>query len=285
MTKVVHKYAKATIIVTHWGLGLICATLIAWFIGVFFISTPGCWEYDSSLKLYYPSKYTRYRHGEGFGWTSFGELGLQNLGDTTLQNPPNIIIWGDSHVEAGQVPGDQTAASVFNKKQILKNGRDRMIAWGRSGASLSTYCLYSPQISKAFPSIEKHYFVVNSGDFRSNELQYDENNSLTQPLQSIPLFSYRKVLVRFHLNTFWSLLKNLKFCCDNLRLTPGPVTKSNKLNLNQLAQPEDISKALEQLAENVGGPRKCCIVLDSHAPTLQDGSIIFLIIEKSLNFF
>lgn len=256
----------------RWVVGLAIATVLIWGVGIFFADTPGYWEYESTSGLYHPAEYTRYSRQEGRGWTQFGPFGLQNLQDTNESHRPTVLLLGDSHIEAGQIPGDQAVASCFNRMQVSSGSLDRMIAWGVSGASFSTYLSWAPFILEKQPSIEKCFILVETDDFYRQYLVWGEDGELQTEKMSFPLMAYRGMLVRLGLNSFWDFLKTMNSSVASFRIRTGPV-RASLPSMSQPASREDIRRALMLLRDRMGGANKCCLVLNTLWPKLLAGNI------------
>jgi hypothetical protein len=103
---------------------------------------------------------------EGRATAHFLANGLRLTGNPQIPGAPNILLVGDSHVEAFQVPDQETMGSVLERKLRAEGKLWNALQYGWGGADGPDYVWAAPLLLEKFPS--KHIFLImNDGDFRS----------------------------------------------------------------------------------------------------------------------
>jgi hypothetical protein len=104
---------------------------------------------------------------EGQASTHFLPNGLRLTGNPQIPGARAVLIIGDSHVEAFQIPDDQTMGARLEDK--LRASGKQWNAWqyGWSGAEGADYIFAAPMFLEKFPT-PYIFLTMNDGDFRTN---------------------------------------------------------------------------------------------------------------------
>lgn len=145
-------------------LGLFASILIVWLSSALFMdSIPTC-TWDPAIQDYAPISGAKYVfRSEGRGETVFGEHGI--VGGAGYDDPTTgvVAIWGDSFVEAFQVPDGHKMSTRFNEIWNSLNARPlRAVSIGRSGFSIANYYFSIPLYRKIIPNIVYNVVVISS---------------------------------------------------------------------------------------------------------------------------
>jgi len=110
------------------------------------------------------SEIRNFREGEASA--HFLANGLRLTGNPQIPDAPGVLIVGDSHVEAFQVPDEQTMGAVLERK--LRASGKQWNAWqyGWSGAEGADYIFAAPMFLEKFPT-PYIFLTMNDGDFRT----------------------------------------------------------------------------------------------------------------------
>jgi hypothetical protein len=103
---------------------------------------------------------------EGQASAHFLPNGLRLTGNPQIPGAPAVLIIGDSHVEAFQIPDDQTMGALVERK--LRASGKQWNAWqyGWSGAEGADYIFAAPMFLEKFPT-PYIFLTMNDGDFRT----------------------------------------------------------------------------------------------------------------------
>lgn len=103
---------------------------------------------------------------EGLAKSHFTPDGLRLTGNPQIAGAPNVLIEGDSHVEAFQVWDPQTMGAVLERRLRAEGKQWNVPQYGWSGADGPDYVYAAPLILEKFhPSVI--FLLMNSGDFGS----------------------------------------------------------------------------------------------------------------------
>ena len=92
--------------------------------------------------------------------------GLRLTGNPQIAGAPTVLIVGDSHVEAFQVPDEETMGSALERRLRSEGKQWNALQYGWSGADGPDYVYSAPLLLEKFPT--QHIFLImNDGDFRS----------------------------------------------------------------------------------------------------------------------
>ena len=103
---------------------------------------------------------------EGVATAHFSANGLRLTGNPQIAGASTVLIVGDSHVEAFQVPDQETMGSALERRLRSEGKQWNALQYGWSGADGPDYVYSAPLLLKKFPT--QHIFLImNDGDFRS----------------------------------------------------------------------------------------------------------------------
>jgi hypothetical protein len=106
------------------------------------------------------------RSREGVATSHFTHDGLRLTGNPRIPEAPNVLIEGDSHVEAFQVEDQLTMGAVLERRLRAEGKRWNVLQYGWGGADGPDYVYAAPLILERFhPRVI--FLVMNAGDFAS----------------------------------------------------------------------------------------------------------------------
>ena len=146
---------------------------------------------NSTTKKNYPCSYSA-NMTEGFAWKKTDENGYYNE-SAELAIDPEILIIGSSHIEALQVPTENSVASLLNKKY-------KTYSLGVSGQFIDS-CIQ--RISFAVDEYKPSKYVILETDGSPLSLEDMENaiNHFGEPNNNIPVYSrlsgYKRDIYKF----------------------------------------------------------------------------------------
>lgn len=121
-------------------------------------------EWNESLQLYtrLSGNPIRWR-SEGWGDTHIGKYGL-TAGEDALADSsvPKFILWGDSMVEALQVPDREKITFVFNR--ISGGSPMQGISYGRGGRSVADYYFAMPHYQRVVKNVRANVVLLSGLD-------------------------------------------------------------------------------------------------------------------------
>ncbi len=103
---------------------------------------------------------------EGLAKSHFGANGLRLTGNPQIAGAPDVLIVGDSHVEAFQVADEQTMGAVLERSLRAEGKQWNVLQYGWSGADGPDYVYVAPLLLEKFPS-KRIFLIMNDGDFGS----------------------------------------------------------------------------------------------------------------------
>jgi hypothetical protein len=103
---------------------------------------------------------------EGLATSHFTHDGLRLTGNPRIPEAPNVLIEGDSHVEAFQVDDQQTMGAVLERRLRAEGKRWNVLQYGWSGADGPDYVYAAPLILETYHP-RAIFLVTNAGDFDS----------------------------------------------------------------------------------------------------------------------
>jgi hypothetical protein len=104
---------------------------------------------------------------EGLATAHFLANGLRLTGNRQIAGAPSVLIVGDSHVEAFQVPDEETMGAVLERRLRSERKQWNVLQYGWSGADGPDYAYAAPLLLEQFPS-KRVFLVMNEGDFGSS---------------------------------------------------------------------------------------------------------------------
>jgi len=103
---------------------------------------------------------------EGQASAHFLSNGLRVTANPQIPGAPAILIIGDSHVEAFQVPDGETMGSDLERDLRASGKQWNVWQYGWSGADGADYIFAAPMFLEKFPS-SYIFLTMNDGDFRT----------------------------------------------------------------------------------------------------------------------
>lgn len=145
----------------RWAAGGVASTLVVWGLSAVFFSGISTYAWDDLLGryMYAPGQVRRWR-SEGWADTHVGRhqfiVGEDNIAESGL---PKVVIWGDSHVEALQVPNEYKISSLFN---TLSRGEPCWaVSVGGGGRGIGDIFHDIKSYSEVFENIRGNVIVLN----------------------------------------------------------------------------------------------------------------------------
>ena len=108
---------------------------------------------------------------EGIAESHFQPEDVRLTGNPLLPGAPNLVIVGDSHVEALQVPDKETMGSVLERQLRAAGKQWNVVQFAWSGADGPDYVYEAPLILNRYHP-QQVIFVLNGGDFGSSSSPY-----------------------------------------------------------------------------------------------------------------
>ena len=143
----------------HAWFWFLCGVCVAVFAAELLLH-PISGKYETSTEI--EIRYFR----EGRASAHFLLNGLRLTANPQIPGAPAVLIIGDSHVEAFQVPDEQTMGARLERK--LRASGKQWNAWqyGWSGAEGADYIFAAPMFLEKFPT-PYIFLTTNDGDFRT----------------------------------------------------------------------------------------------------------------------
>jgi lysophospholipase L1-like esterase len=158
-------------------------------------------EYDPALGkfMYTPNTYIRWRQ-EGWATTFVGKHNTYGIRDIDKNELSKIVIWGDSAVEAFQVP-DASKMSQQVSEMFYRTGHEFLgLGIAQSANSLADYIVDLREYESLIPNILSHYIVLSNlkddtlpnRNTHTNRSKFLYNNNFSI-VESKNIGSYQKV--------------------------------------------------------------------------------------------
>lgn len=147
--------------VNRWIVGFVISILIIWLISSIFHSGVSTYTWDALLERYmYTPDHVRRWRSEGWADTYVGRHQfIAGEDDIAESDKPKIIIWGDSHVEALQVPNSQKISSQYNQ---LAHGQPYWaLSVGGGGRGIGDIFYDIKPYSETFKNIQGNVIVLS----------------------------------------------------------------------------------------------------------------------------
>lgn len=150
-------------LVNSWTLGFLASCIFTYVVTNIFMDSLLSHKYEPALSkfMYTPNTYIRCRQ-EGWATTFVGKYNTFAVIDIDKNELPKIAIWGDSAVEAIQVPDTSKMAQQVTK-MFNKAGQQALgVAIAHSGNTLSDYIVDLREYDSLIPNIVAHYIVFSN---------------------------------------------------------------------------------------------------------------------------
>jgi hypothetical protein len=108
---------------------------------------------------------------EGIAKSHFSSDSLRLTGNPQIAGAPNVLIVGDSHVEAFQVWDEQTMGSVLERRLRAEGKQWNVLQYAFSGADGPDYIYAAPLVLERYRPT-RVFLVMNAGDFASTTTAY-----------------------------------------------------------------------------------------------------------------
>ncbi|MUM77824.1 hypothetical protein GKC30_09275 [Pseudodesulfovibrio sp. F-1] len=199
-------------------------------------------EWNESLQLYtrLSDQTIRWR-SEGWGDTRVGKYGLTVGEDALADSPvPKFMLWGDSMVEALQVPDRDKITFVFNR--ISGGDPVHGISWGRGGMGVADYYFIMPHYQRVVSNVQANVVLLrgfndvtpmmDSGTharFHCDPLGFDDSTMAVPTWAGLVIGPWIRALYLEPLHFLYAGLRR-----HNFRFAPSTATQA-------LAQPGTVS--------------------------------------------
>jgi hypothetical protein len=264
-------------ILGRWGFGLFLAAVIVWVVGAFFLNSVTVWEWDPHVKRWLPKAGMAKRWtSEGWAVTRIGKYGITETPNISLVREPKIVIWGDSYVEAFQVPAEQKMDALLTEMGSIDGIRRwRGVGIGMSGRNFADYCFLIPRYRSILGDVKCHVIIFNIADTLPDgqRIQNDPENPFRDHVRGITHLRIRNLAYRYHLSAAWNISRDLPQI-DELRFRPGP---SEGLDMHEavIPSPEQMTSLWDAQIQRL---KEACIeplllVYIAGVPTIANGRI------------
>jgi hypothetical protein len=108
---------------------------------------------------------------EGIAKAHFSPDSLRLTGNPQIAGAPNILIVGDSHVEAFQVWDEQTMGSILERELRAGGKQWNVLQYAFSGADGPDYIYAAPLVLDRYRPT-RVFLVMNAGDFAKTTTEY-----------------------------------------------------------------------------------------------------------------
>ena len=145
-----NKQLRLNRFLTVYSSAFVLSIALSWVIGAFALSSPTLRFFDERLgkTVPIPGSSTLMR-SEGRATTTFGKHGLSEVDWMNASNGlPNVILWGDSYVQALQL---DESLKMNHVAETLLNRKCNVIAIGDSGYSVADYYFLMPRYKGVIP--------------------------------------------------------------------------------------------------------------------------------------
>lgn len=154
------QFARRSIL--FWAGGLVAAVFFVWALSAIFLSSIVPVQWDEQLEQFVSAPGVIRERGEGWADTAVTSHGLHASLLPVLEGGPSFAVWGDSYVEARQVPPAKRFDALFNV--LRPQGALQAAGIGGGGRSVADYYFMIPRYQKLFPSIEGNVIVLAGMD-------------------------------------------------------------------------------------------------------------------------
>ena len=245
----------------------IISTLLIWFIGAIFLTSPTQYEYDAVVgEVVRKPGTVKLERGENWVCSQFGTHGLEIHDAEKLKSPnKKILIFGDSYIEANMVAWQERVQNQINLPKT------DMIGIGFSGAGMDEYITRIRTYSTAIPRVSAS--VIFIGDISDIFPNNSSSRIFTKVSSRTDHFSYK-----FHLSAFrriirhWRLKRKLDFAGSWKK--KSPIEKTTKpgsaQNMDLTSYWSEMLIKLKQAAKN----QKILIVYAPTAPYISENRIL-----------
>ena len=145
-----------------WLAGAVISTALMWLTGMIFCDSPGMLEWSEDMGGVRRASHVSLQfRSEGWATSRFGPLGLSGVSSSNDLRCPAVLVWGDSHVEALQVPDEEKLAGQL--RAMMARDRQRRVALGMgiSGEMVADYYFKMAKWESLVPCVA-HYVVITS---------------------------------------------------------------------------------------------------------------------------
>lgn len=224
----------------RWLFGFITAMVLTWIISLFLSSSLCPLSVEPEIGMAVPSEGVVVRQRkEGWAETRFGKYGIPGIPDLKAVSCPKVFIWGDSYVEAQNVPDHQKIAQQVTRLSAARIGYPLVgVGIGESGAVISDYFYRIPRYETvAKPAA--HFIVIAGVDDVLPDEQYfrtaPEYRLVEKKTHSNRTTGLRRLVIRYDLQFLYVPAQRLFYGDDQtsfrkLRFLPGPVSRPSPID-------------------------------------------------------
>ena len=148
-------------VIARWVLGAVIASVLVGLISPYFLSSLRVYEWSAELDEYiFKDGFVYRKRDEGWASTHYGRYGFNRMDNVADASVPTVMIWGDSYVEAHQVPDEQKAVCQVNRA-LAEQGSSpvRAVAVARARWSVSDYYFKIPAYERLLTPM-CHFIVL-----------------------------------------------------------------------------------------------------------------------------
>lgn len=127
--------------------------------------------HNFSGKHEYSSGYEVRNDREGIAKSHFSSDSLRLTGNPQIAGAPNVLVVGDSHVEAFQVWDTQTMGSVLERRLRAEGKQWNVLQYAFSGADGPDYIYAAPLVLERYHPT-RVFLIMNAGDFAKTTTAY-----------------------------------------------------------------------------------------------------------------
>lgn len=269
-----------------WLIGFLIAFLIIWPLSLLYVDSIPLYVKAEGGNFFHrmPGSSVR-QYREGFARTNIGQYGLIGVGKINHDQTQKILIWGDSFVEAFNVPDEKKMSFVLSK-MAQRTFKDSItgVSIGRSGNSIADYYYQIPYYESRLTPIMAHFFIIG----HIEDTLPDQQSAHGAKFVSMPTYAiypenqeryhydvYRKFLSRLKLDFLWYSARDCQ--AKKWKWLPSvEKDNQNKLSSSTEKKEDDMMKAwtylFDQLKKQTDKP--IVMVLLSDLPYLKKHQIV-----------
>lgn len=264
----------------RWLQGGIVASLLIWGFGYFVLSDMPVFQWHEGIADWVEMNATPRRNtDEGWGYVMNDKNGIAGLDRDASKDAEYIVVWGDSFVEASQVPQENTVYSVIDAN-LPKNVH--CIGIGRSERSIQDYLHLIPKYSTILPTITHNFILIDVPDIEPPN-SYEPNVAFDEQFvfNTIPMspIVLRNLITDFHLNSFWAMQQKSESTLRTFRLFPRLQTAIPDEPKEDILENDERDLAYYDILSNKAAEIESMygdvtVVFNSPFPMLENGEVI-----------
>lgn len=261
-------------LVLRWVVASGVGLAFSWAVGAVFLESVFVYQWDEQIRRWVPPK------GYSARWTREGWATTHYDAHATLwdgshdADAPRVVFWGDSYVEALQIPHGLKMHEQFRRFwQQAQEGPVVSVAAALSGRDPSDVYFLLPRMESVFQPIMCHVVVIHLSELRAPRGWTPGTPPFRESIEEPLLQKFRFIPHRYRMTAWWDVFREASR--TTLRFGPGEVTLPKARNgVPAGAHSPQMAywrSALEALRGQTDRPM--LIVRISAYPRIKDGRI------------